>query len=120
MWPFNRLRMGFAHGLLGGLEMTTGHVGTLGRERMQAQRCSPRCAREEDCVLMGPHDRRADHPRAVINGMPEPSWWGFLPHDTPPLIHCGFVPLPDLHTPLAWIQGLDGQIVNGWERRRFF
>jgi hypothetical protein len=56
----------------------------------------------------------------VINGMPEPSLWGFLPNDTPHLIDCCFFHLLDLNTPLAWIHGLDGQIVDVLERRLFF
>jgi hypothetical protein len=38
MFPFNLLRMGFANGMLSGLEMTTVHVCTIGIAMMNAQR----------------------------------------------------------------------------------
>jgi hypothetical protein len=39
MFPFNLLRMDFANGMVGGLEMTTVHVCTIGIEMMHGQRC---------------------------------------------------------------------------------
>jgi hypothetical protein len=38
MFPFNLLRLGFANGMFGGLEMTIVHVCTIGIEMMNAQR----------------------------------------------------------------------------------
>ena len=120
MCPFTLLRMGFANGRLSGLEMTLVPVGPSGIELMQAQRCQQRFYLSADCVLRGPHDIREDHASSVITGRPEPSLLGFLPNEPPHLSDVGCFPLRDLNTNLAWIQVLDGQSVDGWERRRFF
>ena len=40
MFPFNLLRMYFAHGMVFGLEMTIVHVCTIGRETTNASWCS--------------------------------------------------------------------------------
>ena len=60
------------------------------------------------------------HARAMIKGRPEPSWLGFLPHQTPHVVDCCFFGLMDLNDGLTWIP-----LVNDWELevlklRRFF
>jgi hypothetical protein len=120
MCPFNVLRLGFANSMFSGLEMTTVHVGTIGREMVKAQRCQQCFSRSEDVVLMGPHYIREDHSRSVIHGRPKPSLLGVLPNDTPHRIDfCCFHWL-DLNTHLAWIHVLDGQIVDVLALRLFF
>ena len=112
MCPFTLLRLGFANGRLSGLELTLVPVGPSGA-------CQQRFYLSADCVLRGPHDIREDPSSSVITGRPEPSLLGFLPNEPPHLIDVGCFPLRDLNTNLACIQVLDGQSVDGWERRRF-
>ena len=69
---------------------------------------------------MCPQDIRSDYASLMINGMPEPSLWGFLPNDTPHLINLRFFHWLDFNTDLARIHVLDGPIVDVLELRRFF
>ena len=61
-----------------------------------------------------------DHASSMVNGMPEPPLWGFLPHKTPQLIDCCFFHWLDLHPDLSRIAGLDDRVIAGLELRRFF
>jgi hypothetical protein len=119
MGPVNLLRLGCANDMLARLEMTTVHGGTSGRAMMQAQRCQQRVYRSDAFGLMGAHDRREDHARAMLHGVPASSVLGVLPNEPPHLIDCcGFHGL-DRTTHRAWLPGLDGQRVDVLERRRW-
>ena len=88
MGPVNLLRMGCANDMLARLEMTTVHGGTSGRAMMQAQRCQQCVYRSDAFGLMGAHDRREDHARAMLHGVPASSVLGVLPNEPPHLIDC--------------------------------
>jgi hypothetical protein len=120
MFPCTLLRLGFAPGLWVGLEMTSVPVGTSGRETTKVSWGSSRLSLEEDFVLRGPQPIGYDHSRALIHGMPKPSWLGLLPTNTPPFIPFHGVHVVDRHDELSGIPRVDGWMVEVVELRRLF
>src|SRR6266850_4233607 len=87
MVPCTLLRLGCAHGRWVGREMTSVHVGTIGRETTHVSWGSSRLSREEDFVLRGPQPIGDDYSRAMLHGRPTPSLVGLLPHNTSHFLH---------------------------------
>lgn len=118
--PCNLLRLCYANGTWFWMEVTIGHVCTIGRKTVNVPRCHQCFALYEDFILMCPHDLRSDDARLTIKGRPAPALVAVLPGKTPHLGTLRFIPWLDLTTDRARGPVWDGQIVNVLELRRLF
>jgi hypothetical protein len=56
----------------------------------------------------------------MVNRMPEPSLWSFLPHNTPQFVNFRFFHAGDFDADLTWRHALKRDVVDVLTRRRFF
>ena len=78
----------------------------------QAKGFQERFEFEENLVFAAPKDIRQNRSRTVINGMPEPTWVGFVADVRPHFVHLCFARSLNVHSHPVWIQRLQQGCVH--------
>ena len=125
---FDLLRMGFAHRVLRGIEMTLVGAPSISIESGDVKRGQELLPLEKHVILPSPKDICQHGPTVMINGMPEPPRLGFLADLTPHLIEFGGQPSAVVkllgaiyrHLHLLWWQALQHCVIHLLDRRCLF
>jgi hypothetical protein len=109
------LSMGLTHGVPGDWQMTVIDARGIRVEANKPKGLEYGLPLLKDGIGPSSQNLGQDHTREVLNGMPQPPWVGFVPDQTPHLIHFGTLDSPHLYCDRLGTVPLDHGLVDGLE-----
>src|SRR6266480_5051253 len=94
----------FAGSMLFRVEVTRVRAPMICRVVREPEGLQQRLELEKDGILATTKDIRQDRSRAMVNGMPEPTWVAFVPDKRPHLIHLRFASALNVYGHLLRVQ----------------
>src|SRR2546425_6976841 len=105
MLALDFLRVPFARAMHLGVQMPGVGAPMIGVVAGQPEGLEQRFALQKALVCAATKDVGQDLSRAVIDGMPEPTWVAFVPDKRPHLIHLSFPSALNVHADVVGMQG---------------